>query len=138
MTQILVAYVVAVIFNRTFNLFMWCATRRSTPRAYYREHGMMLAATALLHLPLFALWYLGWLLPVINGIISAALAGVDAIPGVDLSSIQLPTVITPAVTLMYGWPIDSVTSRLGKWWDDKFAFFPKTNGGTTPPAKETP
>lgn len=140
MIQIAVAYLVAVLFNRCFNLFVWCATKRATPKAYYHEHGMMLAATAFLHLPIFVMWYGGLLLPVVNGAVAAALKSVDLIPGVDLTTISLPVAVTPAVTLVYGWPIDSIISRLGMVLGSKFAMFgnPEPAPPDPPAEKETP
>ena len=134
MKEILACYIIAVICNRLFNLCIWWMRhRKEGPLAYYREHGPMLLATGLLHVPLFMIWYAGMLLPIVNGVISAALAGADAIPGVDLSSIVLPTAVTPAVKLIYGWPIDSMTSRLGMWLGSTFAIL----GGNGAAAKES-
>lgn len=139
MIQVAVAYIVAVIFNRAFNwLWTWGRNPKAGPLAYYREHGPMLAATALLHLPIFVMWYSGMLLPIVNGAVSGALKGVDLIPGVDLTTISLPAAVTPAVTLVYGWPIDSIVSRLGMLIGSKFAIFGSpaqapTNGKETQP-----
>jgi hypothetical protein len=129
---ILAAYLAAVVCNRAFNwLWSWGRNVKAGPFAYFSEHGPMLLATMLLHVPLFALWYSGAILPALNAAIGGMLAGADAIPGVDLSGIALPAVVTPGVTLIYGWPIDSVTSRIGMLIGSRFALF----GGGAP--KET-
>ena len=135
MREILITYAVAVLLNRTMNWFFWWGSHREAGLfGYYREHGPMLLATLLFHVPGFVLWWSGALLPLVNGALTATIAGLDAIPGVDLSTVQLPTQVTALNTLCYGWPLDSLVSRLGMKLGSKFALF----GGNGAARKETP
>jgi len=137
MIEILIPYIVGVALNRAFNLCVWWMKNlKAGPLGYYREHGPALLATLFLHVPAFVIWYSGMALPLVNGILKAALAGADAIPGVDLSQIQLPTEVTAAVTLVYAWPFDSIVSRAGMYIGSKFAIFGSGNGAAT--KKEAP
>ena len=124
MFQIIIAYIVAVLLNRAFNwLWWWSRNRRAGPLGYFREYGPMLAATALVHVPIFVLWWSGALLPVTNAIVAGVLKGASLIPGVDLTTVTLPSGVTAASTLIYGWPLDSVASKVGMLLGSQFVVY---------------
>jgi len=113
MKYILIAYLISVLCNRVMNMADWCAKNKTLGvHGYYREHGWMVLKTFVLHVPLFALWYLGLALIPINAALVAA--GVGALPGV-----------TPLSSLAAGWVMDSIGSRIAK-----YVKAPQKNGGT--------
>lgn len=126
--QILIAYIVSVLLNRTFNWLWWWGNHRKVGVfGYFSEFGPAWLATLLLHVFMFFPWRWGWLLPIVNGV----LRGADLLG----AGITIPPLaeVTPAVTLSCGWIIDSVTSRVGMFLGSKFAIF----GGNGAAEKES-
>lgn len=115
MTAILLTYLAMVVLNRVVNwMNWWIANRAKGPMAYFGENAPRLVKTFILHVPVFALWYSGMLLPVINLAIKGAVAAYGATFGATIAPESVPTFteVTPLVTVAAAWPLDSLASRL--------------------------
>lgn len=103
MTAIIVAYVSSLVCNKVMNMADWCLKNKTLgAHGYFKEHGWLVLKTTVIHVPLFALWYYGVLLAVVNK--ALALAEVEALQAV-----------TPMSTLAAGWILDSIGTRIARY-----------------------
>lgn len=102
MTSIILSYLASIACNKILNMADWCAKNKTLgAHGYFMEHGWLVLKTTILHVPLFALWYSGMLLPVVNK--ALAIADVGALDSV-----------TPMSTLAAGWILDSIGTRIAR------------------------
>jgi hypothetical protein len=97
------AYVCSIVCNKAMNMADWCVKNKTLgAHGYFREHGWLVLKTTILHVPLFALWYSGALLPIVNE--ALALARIGALE-----------TVTPMSTLGAGWILDSIGTRIARY-----------------------
>ena len=114
MIPIVIAYIASVACNKTMRMADWCAHNKTLgAHGYFKEHGWLLLKTSIVHIPLFALWYTGVLLPAVNAVIGAAGAAMSATG----AAIALPplTEVTVLTTLAAGWPLDSIGTAIARY-----------------------
>jgi hypothetical protein len=105
------AYAVSVLANRTMNMLDWVQENKEFGfKGYWKKYWPKNLKNMLMHVPVGAMWCMGILLPVVNGVLGGA--GVSKIESVTSMS-----------SLAAGWIADSVSSRISKR-------IPGGNGGT--------